>query len=144
MFWWPEYNPIYWVIRKCCMSLWCMLHMLIGTKNSMVTFIFTCDPNCWQFKAPSNFQMQNFSSKSCQSHPVLNQESKSVIYFYENKRRNAKYLNLNNVKTVTLESNSSSLQLKPLPWQLPFWNFCDWAKEKYAYSTFSTCPDPKL
>ena len=76
--------------QKKMLHVCCATHFYVsfGTQNTMVAFIFRFDSRNDQYKVKlsqktSNFQDQKFLLKTYVSCPVLSQNSKNVIYFYE-------------------------------------------------------------
>ena len=77
------------MLLKCCATHNTFLEdqRSFGMQNLMVTFIFRFGPRKGQFQVKlvqirSNFQIQNFLTKTCLYCPVLPQDSKNVIYFH--------------------------------------------------------------
>ena len=87
-FWWPGYNPIYWVMRQCCVTfvvahvLWVILDVEFdGNIHFYVWLQFEVKVRSRSGQIGLNIQTQNFHYEACLSCPVLSQDSKNDLCF---------------------------------------------------------------
>ena len=87
-FWWPRYNPIYWVMRQCCVTfvvahvLWVILDVEFdGNIHFYVWLQFEVKVRSRSGQIGLNIQTQNFHYEACLSCPVLSQDSKNDLCF---------------------------------------------------------------
>ena len=85
-FWWPRYNSIYWVIRKCCVNVVVTLvchfdEEFNGNIHFYVLIQFEVNVRSRSGQIGLNLQTQNFHSEACLSCPDLPQDSKNDFWF---------------------------------------------------------------